>query len=160
MAGLKSGKQGPLDKGMERAATTGEGREPREEATFTEKPADSRSPPSDNRRIYPRFAVDLDVSLSSEHNFYAGFAENISSAGLFIATHVARPVGEKIDISVNLPDGHPIQCGGEVRWVREYSERSNVPPGLGIRFLDLQPADAAAIERFLKDREPLFYDDD
>jgi len=154
MAGLKSGKDRPFDKGMGTATKAAEGHEPRQEATFTENRH------SENRRVFPRFAVELDVSLSSEHNFYAGFAENLSSAGLFIATHVAKQIGEKLDISVNLPDGHPIQCTGEVRWIREYSERSNVPPGLGIRFLDLQPADAAAIEGFLKDREPLFYDDD
>ncbi|HEX7670533.1 MAG TPA: TIGR02266 family protein, partial [Polyangiaceae bacterium] len=98
---------------------------------------------------------------SSEHNFYAGFAENISSGGLFIATHVLKPVGEKLEISVNLPDrAEAIRCMGEVRWVRDYSERSNVPPGLGIRFIGLPAPDAEAIERFLKDREPLFYDED
>src|SRR5690349_20071586 len=107
-----------------------ETREPREEATFTETVGE------DNRRIHPRFAVDLDVSLSSEHNFYSGFAENISSGGVFIATHIAKRIGERLAISVNLPDGRPIRCTGEVRWVRMYSEHSNVPPGLGIRFLD------------------------
>jgi uncharacterized protein (TIGR02266 family) len=132
-------------------------RETREEATFTTNDAASE----DNRRIYPRFGVDLDVTMSSDHNFYAGFAENISSGGLFIATHVLKPAGEKLEISVNLPDRpRPIRCIGEVRWVREYSERSNVPPGLGIRFLDLPAEDATAIEQFVKDREPLFYDDD
>ena len=129
----------------------------REEATFTSTEPES----ADNRRVNPRFAVDLDVTMSSEHNFYAGFAENLSSTGLFIATHVLKPAGEKLELSVNLPgrDG-PIRCLGEVRWVREYSERSNVPPGLGIRFIDVAEADVAAIEEFLKNREPLFYDDE
>lgn len=132
-------------------------RETREEATFSVE-RDSRA---DNRRVHPRYGVDLDVSMSSEHNFYAGFAENISSGGLFIATHVSKPVGERLAISVNLPDGGgAIRCTGEVRWVRLYSEQSNVPPGLGLRFLDLAPEDAAKIDAFLKDREPLFYDDD
>jgi uncharacterized protein (TIGR02266 family) len=132
-------------------------RESRDEATFTK----SETVSEDNRRINPRFAVDLDVTMSSEHNFYAGFAENISSGGLFIATHVLKPTGEKLEISVNLPDKpKPIRCAGEVRWVREYSERSNVPPGLGIRFIGLPAEDAEAIEQFLKNREPLFYDDD
>ncbi|HVU00631.1 MAG TPA: TIGR02266 family protein [Polyangiaceae bacterium] len=129
----------------------------REEATFSE----ARNSQPDNRRIHPRFAVDLDVSLSSDHNFYAGFAENISSGGLFIATHVQKPVGEKMDVSVTLPDGgDPIRCVGEVRWVRVYSEQSNVPPGLGLKFLGLSAADIARIETFLTNREPLFYDDD
>ena len=133
-----------------------EERAPREEATFTKR--ESVSP--DNRRIHPRYAVDLDITLSSEHNFYQGFAENISTGGLFIATHQLRPAGEKFEITLNLP-GHPeIKAIGEVRWVREYSERSDVPPGMGIRFVSLPDWAAPAITQFLKDREPLFYDDD
>jgi uncharacterized protein (TIGR02266 family) len=133
----------------------------RDEATFTRTDDSGDAAAEDNRRIHPRFAVDLDVTMSSEHNFYAGFAENISSGGLFIATHVLKPVGERLEITVNVPDrADPVRCLGEVRWVREYSEQSNVPPGLGIRFIGLPATDAEAIERFLKDREPLFYDED
>jgi uncharacterized protein (TIGR02266 family) len=147
---------------MAHVATSEEkAQETRDEATFTRTERQGEAPSEDNRRIHPRFAVDLDVTMSSEHNFYAGFAENISSGGLFIATHVLKPVGEKLEISVKVPNrADPVRCMGAVRWVREYSERSNVPPGLGIRFLDLPAADAEAIEQFLKDREPLFYDED
>jgi uncharacterized protein (TIGR02266 family) len=133
-------------------------RTPREEATFSTK-QDSFIP--DHRRRAPRYSVDLDVTMSSDHNFYAGFAENISSGGLFVATYVRRPKGDRMEIVLNLP-GHPepIRAVGEVRWVREFSERSNVPPGLGVRFVELPDGAAAAIDRFLKDREPLFYDDE
>jgi uncharacterized protein (TIGR02266 family) len=133
-------------------------RTPREEATFSTK-QDSFAP--DNRRRASRYSVDLDVTMSSDHNFYAGFAENISSGGLFVATYVRRPKGDRMEIVLNLP-GHPepIRAIGEVRWVREFSERSNVPPGLGVRFVELPDGAAAAIDRFLKDREPLFYDDE
>ena len=133
-------------------------RTPREEATFSTKP-ESFTP--DNRRRAPRYSVDLDVTMSSAHNFYAGFAENISSGGLFVATYVRRPKGDRMEIVLNLP-GHPepIRAIGEVRWVREFSEHSNVPPGLGVRFVELPDGAAAAIDRFLKDREPLFYDDE
>jgi uncharacterized protein (TIGR02266 family) len=104
--------------------------------------------------------VDLDVSLASEHNFYAGFAENLSAGGVFVATHKMLPVGEVVMLSIRLPGyARPIEGAGEVRWVREYSERSNVPPGLGLRFVDIAPGGAAAIERFLENREPLFFDD-
>ncbi len=139
------------------APTGSEARSPRDEATFTKNP--SVSP--DNRRITPRYSVDLDVTMSSEHNFYSGFAENISSGGLFIATHLLKPVGERLEIVLTLPGApEPIRAMGEVRWVREYSERSNVPPGVGIRFVNLPDDAARAIEAFVKDREPLFYDDD
>lgn len=136
----------------------GSPRPPREEATFSRKP-ESSTP--DNRRRAPRFSVDLDVTMSSDHNFYNGFAENISSGGLFVATHVRRPKGDRLEIVINIP-GHPepIRAVGEVRWSRDYSEHSNVPPGLGVRFVELPESDAKVIENFLKDREPIFYDDD
>ena len=131
--------------------------EPRDVAIFT----DRGEPGQDQRREHPRFSVDLDVSIGSEHNFYAGFVENLSAGGIFIATHMLKPVGEKIDVSINLPEGETTIHGiGEVRWVREYSERSNVPPGMGLRFISLDPGAVAAIEQFLKARDPLFWDDD
>jgi hypothetical protein len=40
-----------------------------------------------HRREHSRFHVDLDVTVGSDHNFYAGFAENLSAGGVFIATH-------------------------------------------------------------------------
>src|SRR5262245_30459541 len=111
-------------------------REPVDEATFTRTPALE----IDTRRAHPRFTVDLDVTLASDHNFYAGFAENLSAGGIFVATHKALPVGEVLRLSIRLPgQDTAIEGAGEVRWVREYSERSNVPPGLGLKFMELGP---------------------
>ncbi len=112
------------------------------------------------RREYQRFGVDLDVSLGSEHNFYSGFAENLSAGGVFVATHQLRPVGEKVEICIHLPDGTEVRAVGEVRWVRTFNVESDMPPGMGLRFLSLDPNANAGIERFLKQREPLFYDDE
>lgn len=136
---------------------------PRREAHFSETrvsetPASLEAP---KRRAHSRYQVDLDVTVSSEHNFYAGFVENLSVGGIFIATHQLKPVGEHIEFSVNLPgEDEPIRGKGEVRWVRIYSDASNVPPGMGIRFDDIDAASLARIERFLARREPLFFDDD
>ena len=131
-------------------------RETSEEATFTPTPHGS----SDVRRVHARFTVDLDVTLGSQHNFYAGFAENLSAGGIFVATHKILPVGEVLMLSIRLPRlTRPIEGAGEVRWVREYSERSNVPPGLGLRFVEIAPAGIEAIHRFLENRDPLFFDD-
>jgi uncharacterized protein (TIGR02266 family) len=99
--------------------------------------------------------------MSSDHNFYAGFAENMSAGGLFVATYVKRPKGDRLDIVINIPgQQEPIRAVGEVRWLRDHSEHSNVPPGLGVRFVELPASDAKIIEDFLKNREPIFYDDD
>jgi uncharacterized protein (TIGR02266 family) len=114
-----------------------------------------------SRREHGRFSVDLDVTVTSEHNFYAGFVENMSVGGIFIATHQLKPVGERLSFSVHLPGSdEPIKGVGEVRWVRVYSEASNVPPGMGIRFDPLDSESTQRIEAFLAQREPLFYDED
>jgi uncharacterized protein (TIGR02266 family) len=117
--------------------------------------------PESVRREHARFSVDLEVSLGSEHNFYAGLAENLSAGGVFVATHRMQKVGSKIDLSLRMPESvETFQLVGEVRWVRVYNEQSDTPPGLGIRFADLAPEVTAAINRFLGQREPLFFDDD
>ncbi len=113
-----------------------------------------------HRRADPRFSVDLDVSLGSDHNFYSGFAENLSCGGVFVATHQVRPVGEKVEVSIHLPDGTEVRAVGEVRWTRLFNAESDMPPGMGLRFIELEKASNQAIERFLCEREPIFYDDD
>ncbi|MFZ5890931.1 MAG: TIGR02266 family protein [Myxococcota bacterium] len=113
-----------------------------------------------HRRAHDRYSVDLDVSLGSEHNFYSGFAENLSVGGVFVATHQVRPVGEKVEVSIHLPDGTEVRAVGEVRWTRLFNAESDMPPGMGLRFTELNSGANTAIERFLHQREPLFYDDE
>jgi uncharacterized protein (TIGR02266 family) len=116
--------------------------------------------PAGHRREFVRYKVDLDVSLGSDHNFYSGFAENLSVGGVFIATHLLRPVGEMVEVCIHLPDGSEIRGHGEVRWVRVFNSESDTPPGIGVRFRELEPDCERAIERFLHEREPIFFDDE
>ena len=122
----------------------------------------SVAPMSDagHRREHSRFSVDLDVTVGSDHNFYAGFAENLSVGGVFIATHKLKPVGSRIELSVNLPDGAQLRVEGQVRWIRVFNDRSDTPPGMGVKFDNLAPAAIALIQGFLSRREPLFFDDE
>lgn len=139
-------------------------REERVEAQFTrvqESPGSSEHSHQTHRRQHARYRVELDVSLGSDHNFYVGFVENMSAGGVFIATHMLKAVGEVFDLSIHVPSSDAMISGtGEVRWVREYSERSNVPPGMGVRFIHLEPGSLEAIEQFLARREPIFFDED
>jgi uncharacterized protein (TIGR02266 family) len=122
----------------------------------------SVAPPADAaaRREHSRFHVDLDVTVGSDHNFYAGFAENLSAGGVFIATHKLKPVGSAIELTINLPDGVQLRATGEVRWIRVFNEHSDTPPGMGVRFNDLAEASVALIQSFLARRDPLFFDDE
>ena len=124
-------------------------------------PRDEDSVAESLRREHERFAVDLQVSVLSESNFYAGLAENLSAGGLFIATHQLQKVGSRIELSLRMPESDEVfQIVGEVRWVRLYNEDSDTSPGLGVRFIELPSGAAEAISRFLGQREPLFFDDE
>lgn len=125
-----------------------------------EASADPEASDDSRRREYLRYKVDLDVSLGSDHNFYSGFAENLSAGGVFIATHLLRPVGEVVEICIHLPDGAEIRGHGEVRWVRIFNAESDTPPGIGVRFTELGAGCEESIERFLREREPIFFDDE
>ena len=112
-------------------------------------------------RVHDRASMSVDVTADSEHNFFAGFTENISEGGLFIATHTLREVGTVIDIAFALPGREePLRCMAEVRWVRVYNASSDAPPGLGLRFINLNDEDAAYIRRFVQKRSPIFWDSD
>jgi uncharacterized protein (TIGR02266 family) len=113
------------------------------------------------RREHPRLVVEADITVHSEHNLYAGFVENVSASGVFVATHAPRKIGEKVEFSIKLGSEDNVVAGvGEVRWVREYSDTSDAPPGMGVRFLELEEASRKRLEEFIRSREPLFFDDD
>jgi uncharacterized protein (TIGR02266 family) len=120
-------------------------------------------PPSSgasHHREHSRFTVDLDMTIGSDHNFYAGFAENLSAGGVFIATHKLKPAGSTIELSINLPEGVTVRAVGEVRWIRVFNEHSDTPPGMGVRFLEIDDSSVAAIGEFLSRRDPLFFDEE
>jgi uncharacterized protein (TIGR02266 family) len=111
-------------------------------------------------QIATEMDVEADVTLESESHFFAGFSENIGDGGIFVQSWVHKKVGDHLTLRITLPDDEePIETIGEVRWVRAYDRAHDTPPGFGISFLDLDEHDRARIDRFLKQRRPLFYDD-
>lgn len=118
-------------------------------------------PPSD-RRLQPRFAVAVQVTMESEHNFYTGLTQDLSGGGLFVATNNIRPIGERIFLRFTLPTlKEPIDALTEVRWVRPNAvQGGGGEAGMGLQFLQLQPQAKEAIKAFLRQRESLFVDVD
>jgi uncharacterized protein (TIGR02266 family) len=120
-----------------------------------------KADPNSQRREHRRHRMEIEIDVSSDHNFYAGITSDLSEGGVFVATHLERATGTMVDLAFRLPgEAEPLQVVGEVRWVRTYSESSDVPPGLGIRFVLLGPGARQAIQRFLAERDPMFYDED
>ena len=106
-----------------------------------------------------RYGVDLTVTVNSDHNFYAGFARNLSGGGIFVATHIVHPVGSQFNLSIHLDDGDPrvVRGVGEVRWIRVLD--GDLPAGLGIQFTSLDDDGHERITKFLALREPLVMED-
>lgn len=115
--------------------------------------------PGIERRVAPRIELHVGVGFHSDTNFYTGFTEDISEGGLFIATHVLRPIGTVLQVTFALPTGDEITSDCVVRWLRDPHQHSDdAVPGMGVQFLGLDEAQEALIREFVSVREPLFFD--
>jgi uncharacterized protein (TIGR02266 family) len=114
---------------------------------------------STDARAHRRLLLELEVSLQSDSNFYIGLTENLSDGGVFVATHLIQPIGTLVALTLRLPNrATPLALAGRVRWVREFSEMLDAPPGMGIEFETISEPDAQSIREFLAARTPLFFD--
>ena len=100
------------------------------------------------------------MHLTSEHNFYTGFTRDISEGGLFISTYQLMEVGTRFGLSFLL-FGHrePINVVCEVRWIRAYNPASDCGPGIGVGFCNLPPESKTKIQRFINQRQTMFFVD-
>lgn len=112
------------------------------------------------KRQSPRVRMQAQVDFESDDNFFNGFSANISDGGVFIATVNLLALGTQVDLGFSLPTGERIECKGVVRWVREIDDKQpEVMPGMGVQFVDLEERASQAIESFIQQREPMFYDE-
>ena len=117
-----------------------------------------------NVRAAERFDLEVKVDLESDHNFYTGLTQNISSGGVFIATHHLRRIGDRITLKFTLP-GSDKTLDGRDRGAldpREHGAPARVDggTGMGVRFINLSPEASAAINAFVQSRDSLYYDDE
>jgi uncharacterized protein (TIGR02266 family) len=120
----------------------------------------SAAAPSPSGRTSSRIPVQTQVDMTSDSNVFTGFSTNLSEGGVFVATVNLLPVGTPVDLTFTLPGKTRITVKGEVRWTREIDDRvPDVFPGVGVRFVELGVDAAAALHRFVAEREPLFYPD-
>jgi uncharacterized protein (TIGR02266 family) len=120
-----------------------------------------------DKRVAPRYAVSMSVTLVGDHNFYMGLTENLSEGGLFVQTQTTLPIGTTIKVEFTLPTSSTtLTVVGEVRWVRSPNavrkEHDNfgsddAKPGMGIQFKELTPETAKVITKFIGLRNPEFF---
>lgn len=116
----------------------------------------STSQPASQRHS-PRRSCEIELEFTEDSQFYAGLTQDISQGGVFIATYDLLPVGRRLQLEFDLPDGTHVSANGEVRWLRETASPTS-RPGMGVAFLDVAPDSLKAIEEFCKERPPLYMD--
>ena len=117
------------------------------------------------QRQDPRYMSELSVEFSitgdTVHTFYTGLAEDISTGGVFLATHQIYPIGSEITLNFDI-SGKKISLKAIVRWVKaaEIFDNTDIPPGVGLQFVNLSQGAKDVIDAFTKKREPMFVDVD
>ena len=111
-------------------------------------------PPGGNMQL-----VSADLGAHSPTNFYKGLAGNdiIDHGGLFVSTYVPPKIGTPIRLKVSLPGGYEFEANAVVRWTREQGEDAS--PGFGAAFTAITPEARQLVYRYVRNREPLFYDE-
>jgi type IV pilus assembly protein PilZ len=112
---------------------------------------DSHAPPPTtdgrDRRLFERFEVTWSVDCVTDDTFLYASIRNISEMGIFVRTTEPLPVGTQLTLRFAPTDSsEPFVLRGTVQWINAWRATSDNPnPGMGIRFMDLSPADRERI---------------
>ena len=107
------------------------------------------------QRADPRVDVDLEVQYRSAQEFTAAYAKNISGGGIFIRTQQPLSLNREVQLRFTLPSvSMPFVVHGLVVWTNPHPSRSSFPPGMGIKFMDLDPTAKTIIEGFVQEKLP------
>jgi hypothetical protein len=105
---------------------------------------------------------EAELGAHSSTNFYKGLSGNdvIDSGGIFIATYNIPEVGQPLAVKVCLPGGYEFEAAAVVRWTRDSPQSgADSSPGFGAQFTQISAEGRQLVYRYVRNREPLFYDD-
>lgn len=104
--------------------------------------------------------IDVELGAHSGSNFYKGLSGNdvIEHGGLFVATYQIPKVGQAIGLRVHLPGDLEFEADGVVQWTRD-TRSGESEPGFGTRVTRISPEGRQLVYRYVRNREPIFYDD-
>jgi uncharacterized protein (TIGR02266 family) len=106
------------------------------------------------KRKHPRLPVSVDVTFTSGTNFYATKTRDMSEGGVFVETKLELPIGTEVRLCLRLlKKEHWVRC--EVTWVLSNEEGVE---GVGLRFLEIDPAAKRTMTAFMMLRDPMRFD--
>jgi CheY-like chemotaxis protein/Tfp pilus assembly protein PilZ len=108
----------------------------------------------DHVRGQPRVRVDAPVRIVAGENETWGTVRNLSRGGLFVETHLSLVPAEEIELHFRLPEsGHAVEPNAQVVWCRmPVGTTVTDPPGLGLRFLDIDAPTSRIVDDFVYER--------
>jgi len=98
------------------------------------------------------------IRLKSEMRVYYGpspqtvlsdFSVDLSTGGLYLKTDIPLGIDDDLMLTFSLPgqEKKSVSCGARVAWVNQEVNplKPELPPGVGVQFIDLAPEDLASI---------------
>ena len=116
-----------------------------------------------NRRTFDRYDVEWAVDCIASDTFLYASITNISEMGIFVLTTDPLRVGTKMKLTFAPPGAESFELEGSVAWInRVKADGDNPNPGMGIRFINLQPEQRERLVDVIRTiaylREPPQYD--
>ncbi len=105
------------------------------------------------RRRAPRVLVNIDVDYGDEDNFLFASIRDISATGIFVRTYAPEAQGTRLNLRFTPTNSDRIlDVEGVVIWVNPYrpSDRNNINPGMGIRFVNVNDDQRARLTDFIR----------
>src|SRR5688500_5048051 len=106
------------------------------------------------KRQHNRVTISAVVNLSSEDNFYAGAARDISVGGLYVESEAGLAIGTEVTALLKLPS-KVLSLRAEVVWSSVAKGSKTV--GMGLRFLNIPAPAKREIEAFMLLRQPISF---
>jgi len=104
---------------------------------------DKRVDPHEERRIFNRSRLIVDVFYDGSDATGVASTKDISFGGLYMNTQAAIPEGKSLMIRISFSSGQEVVCNAKVIY-------SNPGLGVGIRFEGLTTETRSTLERELK----------
>jgi uncharacterized protein (TIGR02266 family) len=103
------------------------------------------------KRESPRADAQFEVQYRTAQEFILAYSRNISGGGIFVRTTQPPPLNTEVRLRFTLPGvARLLELRGLVVWTNASVTGSAFPPGMGIKFLDLDPDGARLITEFVK----------
>lgn len=98
-----------------------------------------------------RLQHELLVAYRTVDGFISDWAVNISRGGIFINTRKPLAVGTVVRLIISLPDASfPFDLTGRVARINAVNNPSNLVPGMGVEFVDVDEAKRGRIADFVE----------